>query len=140
MKEPKSITRLELFLEVAKDGGGGEMPAPITRIEMFLAKIAGQNIVTPKPLTRVETFFARIAGEDVEIPSPITRKEMFLAKIAGEDIATPEPITRVELILGEWIEYGITAKSVTNELQPSADDAAATLIKAKSAQKKGVNE
>ena len=29
---------------------------PITRIEMFLAKIAGADVVTPEPITRIEQF------------------------------------------------------------------------------------
>ena len=34
------------------------MLEPITRIEMFLAKIAGADIVTPTPVTRIEQFLA----------------------------------------------------------------------------------
>lgn len=29
---------------------------PITRIETYLAKIAGANITTPEPVTRIEQF------------------------------------------------------------------------------------
>ena len=29
---------------------------PITRIEMYLAKIAGANVTTPEPVTRIEQF------------------------------------------------------------------------------------
>ena len=29
---------------------------PITRIEMYLAKIAGANVTTPTPITRIEQF------------------------------------------------------------------------------------
>lgn len=29
---------------------------PITRIETFLAKIAGANVTTPTPVTRIEQF------------------------------------------------------------------------------------
>ena len=32
------------------------MLEPITRIEMFLAKIAGANVTTPEPVTRIEQF------------------------------------------------------------------------------------
>lgn len=32
------------------------MLEPITRIETFLAKIAGTDIVTPEPVTRIEQF------------------------------------------------------------------------------------
>lgn len=29
---------------------------PITRIEQYLAKIAGANVTTPEPVTRIEQF------------------------------------------------------------------------------------
>ena len=32
------------------------MLEPITRIETYLAKIAGANVVTPTPVTRIEQF------------------------------------------------------------------------------------
>lgn len=32
------------------------MLEPITRIETFLAKIAGANVTTPTPVTRIEQF------------------------------------------------------------------------------------
>jgi hypothetical protein len=35
-----------------------------------------------KPITRGEMFLAKIGGQDVQTPTPITRKEMFLQKIA----------------------------------------------------------
>lgn len=35
-----------------------------------------------KPITRREMFLAKMGGQDVQTPTPITRKEMFLQKIA----------------------------------------------------------
>lgn len=35
---------------------------PITRIEQFLAKIAGANITTPEPVTRIEWFLDKWAN------------------------------------------------------------------------------
>jgi hypothetical protein len=32
------------------------MLTPITRIEMYLTKIAGANVTTPEPVTRIEQF------------------------------------------------------------------------------------
>ena len=32
------------------------MLEPITRIETYLAKIAGANVTTPEPVTRIEQF------------------------------------------------------------------------------------
>lgn len=54
--------------------------------------------VTPK--TRLEKYLAKIAGETVEeLPNPKTRLEKYLARIAGADIVVPEPKTRLEYYL-----------------------------------------
>lgn len=47
---------------------------PITRTEMYLSK--RENL--PAPITREERFLAKLAGMDVVTPTPITREEMFL--------------------------------------------------------------
>lgn len=59
-----------------------DLPAPITRSEQYLAKIAGEEPTLPVPITREERYLAKIAGEDVDIPpAPITRTEQYLAAI-----------------------------------------------------------
>lgn len=57
---------------------------PLTRVEQYLAKTAGQDVALPNvPLTRLEQYLAKIAGQDVKIPDvPLTRKEQYLAEIA----------------------------------------------------------
>lgn len=40
----------------------GENLTPITRKELFLAKAAGQNVITPTPITREEMFLDKIQG------------------------------------------------------------------------------
>lgn len=104
MDELIPITRIESFLDGIVNGSA--VPDPETRIETFLAKIAGENVVTPEPITRIEVFLAKISGVDIPIPQPITRIEMFLAKISGEDIVPPNPITRIEMYLAKWAEGG----------------------------------
>lgn len=50
------------------------MTDAITREEKLLAGIAIE------PITREEMFLAKLAGQDVQTPEPITRKEMLLSK------------------------------------------------------------
>lgn len=109
------ITREEIFLNAILESV--QPPYAITRIEMYLAKIAGADVEIPEPITRIEKYLAKIAGESVTIPVPKTRIEMYLAKIAGEDIEVPVPITRVEMYLAQWAagagyeEYTVTGVS-----------------------------
>lgn len=56
----------------------------------------------PEPLTRYQIYLAKIAGRNIEIPYPETRLEYFLAKAAGMDISTPVPITKEEIY---WSNY-----------------------------------
>lgn len=55
---------------------------PITRKELYLNKIVGNNnYETPeKPITTEEFFFAEILGEAVQAPEPLTRYQKYLAK------------------------------------------------------------
>ncbi len=65
----------------APDNNENEM-MPLTRLETYLAKIAGEDITTPEVRTRLEAYLAKIAEEDVEVPEPRTRIEYYLNKIA----------------------------------------------------------
>lgn len=57
----------------------------ITREEMYLANIAGEEETLPDPTTRVEKYLYQIAsGEDTMILTPVTRIEKYLYKIATE--------------------------------------------------------
>ena len=47
------------------------MLEPITRIETFLAKIAGSNVTTPEPVTRIEQFLDDWANGGGGDASPI---------------------------------------------------------------------
>ena len=63
----------------------------------------------PTPLTRVELYLAKIAGMDVTIPEhPENRIEMFLAVLAGDtNVEMPTSYSLVE----QWLEcvyYGTT--------------------------------
>lgn len=69
------------------------------------------------PLTRVEQYLAKAAGQDTAIPDvPLTRVEQYLAKIAGEDVAVPDvPQTRIEQYLDYIAENGDGGSSITVE-------------------------
>ena len=68
---------------------------PITRKEMFLAKLSGESVTTPEPVTREELFLAKLCGDAVETPEPVTRLELFLDSLAGNE-HTLTPATRLE--------------------------------------------
>lgn len=94
-------SRLKLYIDAIVNGGAA--PEPITRVDFFLAKIAGEEVTPPEPLTRIEFLLARIAGADAPLPEqPYYRIELYLAKIAGEDVAMPRPETATEQLLAEW--------------------------------------
>lgn len=67
-----------------------ELPTPLSRVELYLAKAAGLNVTPPEPKSRLELFLAKIAGMDVEMPAPLSLKEMWLAHVAGS--APIEPL------------------------------------------------
>jgi len=94
------IFRIEKFLDAIINNT--TPPEPMFRVEYFLAKIGGADVVTPEPMFRIEKYLAKILGEDVEIPEPMFRTEFWLAKKCGEDVETPDPAFRVEYYLEEW--------------------------------------
>ena len=84
----EAITREEKIMS-------GENLTPITRKEMFTAKLVGKEIETPSPITRIEKI---MNGDKL---TPITREEMFIARASGQEIKVPTPITRKEIFLNE---------------------------------------
>ena len=61
----------------------------VSRYGLFLAKIAGENVnVTPPTYTspRLEFFLAKAAGMDVVTPVPLTKEEIFWAAYAGIEV------------------------------------------------------
>ena len=99
----KPITRKELYLNKIVGNNDYETPEkPITTEEFFFAEILGEAVQAPEPLTRYQMYLAKIAGREIEIPYPEVRLEFFLAKAAGMNIETPTPITREEIF---WSNY-----------------------------------
>lgn len=97
------ITRKELYLNKIVGNNDYETPEkPISEEEFFFAEILGEAVQAPEPLTRYQMYLAKIAGRNIEIPTPITRLEHFLARAAGMEIETPTPITKEEIF---WNNY-----------------------------------
>lgn len=97
------ITRKELYLNKIVGNNDYETPEkPITTEEFFFAEILGEAVQAPEPLTRYQMYLAKIAGKNIEIPYPETRLEYFLARAAGMNVETPTPITREEIY---WSNY-----------------------------------
>lgn len=79
-----------------------------------------------EPITRLEEYLSKLAGDDVAVPEPITRVEKFLAYIAGDADSKPTPITRIEKFLDAIGQGGggggetviIEEQSVTTETPP----------------------
>lgn len=98
------ITRKELYLAKII-GEDVDIPETAkTREELFFLKILDNFSKIPEPITREELFLAKISGQNVELPEPKTRLELFLAKAAGVEIETPTPITREEVF---WADYAL---------------------------------
>ena len=112
----KPITRKELYLNKIVGNNDYEIPEkPITTEEFFFAEILGEAVQAPEPLTRYQMYLAKIAGRDIEIPYPETRLEYFLARAAGMEIETPTPITREEIF---WSNYTAVIKFEVEGIPP----------------------
>lgn len=72
-----------------------DLPTPLSRVELYLAKACGMDVIVPEqPQSRLEQFLAIIAGDDsIEMPTPIGLTEHWLAYVLG---VTPEPLLDVE--------------------------------------------
>lgn len=75
---------------------------PITRKEMYLAKISGDySGSVPEPVTRMDYYMAYAAGAySGPLPRPIVQREFYWAYICGvTDINLPDPVTRIDMFL-----------------------------------------
>ena len=62
---------------------------PVTRVEIYLSRIAGESFDLPPPITRIERYLYAIATGLKDVPEPITRIERYLYTIATGDISPP---------------------------------------------------
>ncbi len=64
--------------------------------------------------TKVQAYLAKIAGYDVDIPAPTTKAQTYLAKLAGyETDELPAPSTKTQELLKEIAENGTSPKFAT---------------------------
>lgn len=121
------ITRKELYLNKIVGNNEYETPEkPISEEEFFFAEILGEAVQAPEPLTRYQMYLAKIAGRNIEIPTPITRLEHFLARAAGVDITVPVPITREEMF---WANYALIVEKELSGIPPLTFNAIAGTLK-----------
>ena len=122
------ITREELFL-AKLSGETVTTPNPITREELFLAKLCGENVETPEPITRIEFFLDSLAGNEHPWLTPMTRLEYFIAAAGGADVPELTPITREEMYWSGIEISGVDWTTVTGAAPLALADALAKPIK-----------
>ena len=121
------ITRKELYLNKIVGNNEYETPEkPISEEEFFFAEILGEAVQAPEPLTRYQMYLAKIAGHNIEIPYPEVRLEYFLARAAGMEIETPTPITREEMF---WADYALIVEKELSGIPPFTFNAIAGTLK-----------
>ena len=121
------ITRKELYLNKIVGNNEYETPEkPISEEEFFFAEILGEAVQAPEPLTRYQMYLAKIAGRNIEIPYPEVRLEYFLARAAGMEIEAPTPITREEMF---WADYALIVEKELSGIPPLTFNAVAGTLK-----------
>lgn len=97
------ITRKEMYLAKICGDYSGTVPEPVTRIDYYMAYAAGTyNGPLPRPIVQQEFYWAYICGAtDIDLPEPVTRVDMYLDAICGGMILLPEPITLEEIYLAK---------------------------------------
>lgn len=95
------ITRKEIYLAKISGDYSGTVPEPVTRMDYYMAYAAGTyNGPLPRPITQQEIYWTYICGiTDIRLPDPITRIDIYLAAICGSVSSYPPPITREEIYL-----------------------------------------
>ena len=87
------------------------LPVPINRTELYLAKIAGEDVTIPdRPINNTEVFLARLAGADIVLPTPINTLQVWLAILCGE-LYTMPPVQGAELIGVQMVRTEFLAAS-----------------------------
>lgn len=84
---------------------------PKTRLEQFLAKIAGRDVAV-EPKTRLEKFLAKIAGETIDI-TPKTRIEQLLNDIEVGGGGGSSDISTATVTLINSSESSFTEATIT---------------------------
>ena len=119
-------TRKEQYLNEIVGNGNTAPRTPYTREELFFADILGE-VNAPVPVTRIEIYLAKIANKySGELPEPKTRIEKFIARAAGMDVTIPTPITREEMF---WADYALIVEKEISGIPPLTFNAIAGTLK-----------
>lgn len=100
------------------------LPTPLSRVELYLAKACGMDVTVPEqPSGRLEQFLAILAGDtSITMPTPIGLTEQWLAYVLG---VTPDPLLAVEgaCLIGAQkvdVRYFAVAASMPGATLPEA--------------------
>lgn len=68
-----------------------DLPNPLSRAELYLAKASGMEVAIPMPASREELYLSCIAGDTSvdDIPAPYSLQEQWLAYICGIEPQNP---------------------------------------------------
>ena len=101
-----------------------DLPTPLSRIELYLAKIAGMDVTIPEyPESRLEMFLAVLAGDtNVEMPTPYPLVEQWL-KCVYYGTTTNHPAVEGAMLMGNQevdTRYFAVASGVAGATLPPA--------------------
>ena len=101
-----------------------ELPIPLSRAELYLAKAAGMaGITVPSPESREECYLAYMAGVDpVDVPAPASLKEKWLYLICG-GIVKPLPAIEGAMLIGQQMvdtNYLAAAAGLAGAVTPAS--------------------
>ena len=65
------------------NGESIDIPMPVTREEMYLAKMCGMDVELPTPVTLDEMYLYALNGGQIDLPAPVTEKQKIWAKITS---------------------------------------------------------
>lgn len=75
---------------------------PVSKEEIYLAKLCGEDWKLPYPVSRLEYYYAKLCGMEVPLPAePLSRPELYLSCLCGNDVKLPEPVDRKELYMAK---------------------------------------
>ncbi len=117
------ISRNELYLmKIA--GDEVVLPAaPESRIETYLAQLAGEEVTLPDFIgSRIETYLAKLCGVEIDLPEePLSETELFLASLTGAEVELQEATTRINTLLATIIDNGGIGGSDEPEPEPEPE-------------------
>ena len=101
-----------------------DLPIPLSRVELYLAKIAGMDVTIPEePMSRLEQFLAVLAGDaGVEMPTPLSLTEQWLSCVYYGTISNHPAVEGAHYIDNQKVDtrYLAVASGVVGMTLPPA--------------------